>query len=787
MTQQAMQTALELHQAGRLAEAEKIYRQVLAANPNHPDALNLLGLVAFRSGHAEAARDLIARAIQISPKTAEFHANLSAVLESLDQCDEAIAAARQAVALRRDSAGAWYNLGNALRRKGDMEGAIAAYRRSLQINPNQAEVRGNLGSTLRNLGRLPEAIAEFEAAVALAPDRAYVYSNLGDVLRDAGQIERSIAVLRQAIALDPNYALAHNNLGTSLQKAGQSDEALACFRRAVELQPELPEAHNNLANVHHAAGDYDEAIAEHAITVKLRPTFAEAWSNYGNTLKEKGLFEQSVVACQRAISLRPNYAEAYYNLGNTLKELHRQDEAIAAYDRALEIDPANQRPANNKASVLKEQGLAEEAIRCYERYLEFDPENPGVHGNRLYVQQFIPGNDPSELFQLHRQWARVHAEPHRSAIGPHDNDRSPDRVLRVGYVSPDFRLHSVAFFLLPLMESHDKRQVHVTCYYSQDMEDPITARLRAAADEWRDISRMKAPEIAELIRSDKIDILVDLAGHTAHNSLTAFARKPAPVQVTYLGYPATTGLETMDWRMADEITDPDEAEAFHTEKIYRLPRTAWCFEPLSGSPPVEPAAREKIVFGSFNDLAKVNAPLMRLWARIVQSVPDSRLCLKNRATGSDNVRRRLQEQFGELGISPDRLDLIAPCIGLEDHMRYYNQIDIALDTYPYHGTTTTCEALWMGVPVVTLAGKSHVSRVGVSLLSSVGLSDFVAGNEEDYVRIAIELAGNKSRREELRGSLRDRMKNSPLMDGADLARRIESAYRSMWQSWLEGR
>ena len=785
MPDQSIETALQLHRSGRLAEAEKIYRQVLAENPNHPDALNLLGLVAYTSGHKETARDLILRATQISPATAEFHSNLSAVFESLEQADNAIAAARRSISIRPDSPTAWYNLANALRRQGDLEAAVDAYRRSLQIDPNQVEVRGNLATTLRNLGRLAEAIAEFEAAVAQAPNVAYVHSNLGDALRDAGQIERSISVLRQAIALDPNHALAFNNLGTSLQKAGQSEEALACFRRAAELDPSLPEAHNNLANVHHAARRYDQAIVEHAITVKLRPTFAEAWSNYGNTLKEKGLLEQSAAACRRAIQLRPNYPEAYYNLGNALKELHQQDEAIAAYDRALELDPDHPRSANNKASILKEQGLAEEAIRCYDRYIDFDPDTPGVHSNRLYVRQFIPGIEPAELFRLHRDWAQLHEGTETSSKEPHHNDRSPDRRLRIGYVSPDLHLHSVAFFLLPLLESHDKGQVYVTCYYSQDLQDQITARLRAAADAWRDISAVDPDETAELIRADQIDVLVDLAGHTAHNSLVVFARKPAPVQVTYLGYPATTGLQAMDWRIADQFTDPPGAEAFYTEKIFRLPRTAWCFEPLSGSPPIEPAAHSQIVFGSFNDLAKVNLPLMRLWSRILHSVPNSRLYLKNRATGSQSVVRRLIDQFGNLGIPSDRLDLIPPCLGTEDHMRRYNQIDIALDTWPYHGTTTTCEALWMGIPVVTQAGQFHVSRVGVSLLSSVGLTDCIAADEDDYLRIAVELAENKSRRDELRATLRDRMRNSPLMNAPDLARHIEAAYRAMWRQWVE--
>jgi protein O-GlcNAc transferase len=386
-----------------------------------------------------------------------------------------------------------------------------------------------------------------------------------------------------------------------------------------------------------------------------------------------------------------------------------------------------------------------------------------------------------------QNWHRQHAEPLAQLIAPHANDPNPDRRLRIGYISPDFRDHPVGRFMLPLLKSHDHREFEIFCYGDGAAPDEMTAKLQTCADIWRHTAGQTH---ADLIRQDRIDILVDLAGHTLNNRLLVFAQKPSPVQITYLGYPGTTGLAAMDYRLTDVNADPPgETESFCTEELIRLPRTAWCFSALDENPAIAdpPAVRAgHVTFGSFNNLAKLNPPLLQLWAKILQSIPNSRLLLKAKALNSKSVQDRLRESASTAGIPADRLDLCG-WLSPVDHLARYSRIDIALDTYPYHGTTTTCEALWMGVPVITLAGSVHLSRVGVSLLSNAGLPELIAQSPEDYVSIATELAGDLPRLADLRRTLRQRMETSPLMDAAQFARDVESAYRAVWRRWCQKR
>jgi predicted O-linked N-acetylglucosamine transferase (SPINDLY family) len=400
---------------------------------------------------------------------------------------------------------------------------------------------------------------------------------------------------------------------------------------------------------------------------------------------------------------------------------------------------------------------------------------------------YHPGMEASAIAEEHRRWNQVHAEPLRPFILPHTNERSPSRRLRIGYVSPDFRAHSVAYFLEGLLEHHDHSQVEVFCYAEVANPDAVTARMEQLAGHWRRITGMPDAEVAELIRHDGIDILVDLAGHTANRRLLVFARKPAPVQVTWLGYPNTTGLDTIDYRLTDHFADPPgSTEHLHSEQLIRLPQSAWCYRPLENPPPVSaPPVHDTghITFGCFNAMPKINRPLLELWSGILLAVPGSRLLLKNASLGETSMQHQLWKQLQEMGIGPERVEMVGCVPDLSGHLGMYGRVDIALDTFPYHGTTTTCEALWMGVPVVTLAGKTHVSRVGASLLSNLGHQEWIASIPEEYVKIAVELAKDLPRLTALRSTLRERMQASPLMDAAGFARDIEAAYRKIWRTW----
>jgi protein O-GlcNAc transferase len=683
--QEAVDLAVQHHRAGRLREAEQLYRQVLGQQPEHVDAMHLLGVIAHQAGHNDTAADLIRRAIALRPNFPEACSNLGIALKDKGQLDESIAAFRQAIADRPDYTEAHYNLGIALKDKGQLDEAITAFRRAIALRPNYAEA----------------------------------HNDLGIALKDKGQVDEAIATLRRAIALRPNYAEANNNLGSALRDGGQFDKAIAAYHEAIALDPKFPEAHYNL----------------------------------GIALRDEGQFDKAIAAYQRAIALNPNFPEAHNDLGNALKDKGQLDEAIAAYRRAIALDP----------------------------------DNASIDSNLVYTFHLHPAYDTQAIVEEHRRWNRQHAQPLRKFIRPHNNNGDLDRRLRIGYVSADFRNHSVSWFLLALFRQHDHGGFEIICYSDVSNCDGVTDRLRTCADGWRNIVGWSDERVADKVRDDKIDILVDLAGHTAGNRLRVFARKPAPVQASYLGYPGTTGLSEMEYRFTDSLADPPgKTESLHTEKLWRLPVCNWCFSEPDDGPPVGPLPAEiggSICFGTFNNFAKASPAIMELWAAILNAMPSSRLIIKSRGLGEQSVRERINRYFALRGVQVDRLEIRGHEPNIASHLGAYNQMDIALDTFPYHGTTTTCEALWMGVPVISLVGQTHVSRVGVSLLSCVGLKELIAQSAEEYVSIAVGLAKDLPRLAELRRTLRSRMHASPLMDAPRFARDIETAYRQMWRNW----
>jgi predicted O-linked N-acetylglucosamine transferase (SPINDLY family) len=439
--------------------------------------------------------------------------------------------------------------------------------------------------------------------------------------------------------------------------------------------------------------------------------------------------------------------------------------------------------------TLKDMGLLDESIAELRTALRLQPSYLDAHSNLLYTLHCHPGEEPASIFAEHVAWGRRYGDPLAGAIRPHGNERAPERRLRIGYVSPDFRSHVVGLFMLPILEAHDPAGFEVLCYGSGRAQDATTGRIRERAA-WRDIVGLGDAEAAELIRRDAVDLLVDLTGHTAGHRLLLFARKPAPVQVTYLGYPGTTGLAAMDYRITDAHADPPGlTDRLYTETLVRLPDTAWCYAPPPDAPAVGrgPAADGRaLTFGSFNNLAKLTGTMLGLWAEILRAVPGSRLLLKNAGFGSATARQRVRAALAAEGIEPKRVELRGPVLTPAGHLAAYAGVDIALDTYPYHGTTTTCEALYMGVPVVSLAGQTHVSRVGASLLANVGLTELVASSPDEYVQRAVGLARDGRRLSALRGSLRGLLERSALMDAGRFTRHLEQAYRDMWQRHQAG-
>jgi predicted O-linked N-acetylglucosamine transferase (SPINDLY family) len=815
---EAMATAVEHHQAGRLQAAEQIYRLILQAEPNHAEAIHHLGIIAHQLGRHELAVEQIRRAIGLNANVASFHCNLGGAYHALQRIPEAVACYRRAVELKPDFADAHYNLGAALKDQGKLDEAVACYRRVLQLRPDDTATYNNLGNALRDQGQLEEAVACCRRVLELQPDYAAAHYNLGNALRDQGKLDEAVACYRRAVELKPDFVDAHSNLGNLLKDLRKLDDAVACYRRALALKPAFAELHSNLGNALGDQGKLDEAVACYQQALQLKPDYAEAYTNLGNALQDQRKFDEAVACYRRTLELKPDYAEAHYNLGNALNDQGKSDEAVACYRRTLALKPDFADAYSSLGSALWRQGkldeavaccrrvlqlkpdfaeaysnlgllfchrgTLDEAVACYRRALELKPDYADAHSNLLCALHYGAGVTPQALAEAHADYDRRHAAPLGGTFAPQETVRDRHGPLRLGFVSPDLGRHPVGYFLVRALENLRHEQPQTICYSDRTVKDDVTQRLQAAATQWRDVIGMSDQRLAEQIRADRIDILFDLAGHTGHNRLLVFARKPAAIQITWIGYEGTTGLAAMDYLLADRYVAPEGSQQYFRERLLWMPDGYLCYDPPAAATPVAPPpslARGYATFGSFNNLAKITAEVVAVWAEILHRAPTARLVMKYRGLGDPSVKRRYLDLFAAHGVAPQRLELL-PFGTYAEYLQAYQQVDLALDPFPFSGSATTCDALWMGVPVVTCPGATFASRHTLSHLSNIGLTDTIARDLHEYVELALALAADPSRLALLRAGLRQRMAASPLCDGKRFAANLMSTLRKAWQA-----
>ncbi len=714
-------------------------------------ALFLAAVHHHQGGHLAEAEAGYRHLLALHPERADVLFNLAAALRQQNRLQEAADTYRQTVALKSDYAEAYYNLGNTLMALSRVDDAIAAYRCAVVAKPDFARAHGNLAVALRARGAHEEAVVAFSEAIAIAPDDADARANLGAALTELDRHADAAAFYLEAVRLKPDYAEAHYNLGTALEALGRRDEAAAAYRAAIAADPQLVEAHSNLGNLLSGEGRLEDAIACFRRALALAPGRAGLHYNLGNALNDNGALEAAATAFRAAIGLKPDYTDAHGNLAIALMNQGRIDEADTAFKRALELAPGN----------------------------------ADIRSNWLFSLNYGTDKTAEQVFVAHRDWEARHGQG--APLNVHANDRTPERRLKIGYVSPDFRAHSVAYFLEPLLAAHDRRAVEVTCYSEVARPNFVTARLQTLVDHWISTVGMSDETFAARIPADGIDILVDCAGHTAHNRLRVLARKPAPVQVTWLGYPNTTGLSTIDYRMVDAVTDPaDSADSFASERLFHLPKSFLCYAGAGDAPEPAPPpclATGAVTFGSFNNPAKLSPATLDAWAALLTRLPRARLLLKGKPFADEATRALFRAHLADRGIAAGRVELTGWMAGAKHHLAFYERVDVALDPFPYNGTTTTCEALWMGVPVVTLRGKRHAGRVGASLLGQIGAGEWIADTVEDYVDCGAALAADPQHLNALRQDLRARLAASSLCDRVAFARNMEAAYRQMWQAW----
>jgi protein O-GlcNAc transferase len=610
-----------------------------------------------------------------------------------------------------------------------------------------------LKSLLARLRRQKPAVGELIAA--------------GNRAEGEGRLSEACAHYRAAIAAHPMHPPAHLNLGAALEASGDLEGAQAAYRAVLRFDPSNPYANYNLANVASARGAQDVAVELLRIALHRKPDFPEAHVALSNALDTLGQAEQALPHLEIALCQRPDYAGAWLNYGILLRTLERLDDAENALRRALELDPDASSGYRALGALLRGEGRIVEALQVYQRARARLPQALDLESAELFTLLYSDAHSEAEIFSRHRDFARRFeaANPPLPALAR--VDARADRPLRIGYVSGDLYRHPVALFLIPVLEHHERASFHVTC------------------DSWRDAGRLGDAELAEVIRADGIDVLVDLAGHTGTSRLGVFARRPAAIHVSWLGYLHSTGLKALQYRLCDAYTDPPEEQHVNSEVLVRLPHSQWCYRPfltLEAATTLPCLAKGHVTFGSFNHCAKISPSTRRQWRAILEQMPQARLVVLGVPPG--RTARGLLEDLG--GPAERSRITLVPRLSLEEYLRWYNEVDVALDTSPYSGGTTTCDALWMGVPVVSASGSRSVSRSSASLLRSAGLADWVAPSLAEYVALVVEKSRDTAALAELRARLRERVRRSPLMDEAGFTRGLEAAYRGMWQRWCEG-
>ncbi|MBL8386269.1 MAG: tetratricopeptide repeat protein [Burkholderiales bacterium] len=723
------------------------------APPPADDDLWQAAVRAHARGDFAAAIARYRQVLAAAPGHADAAINLAAALRAGGDHDAALAASSAALAIDGSRAQAWFNHANLLRDRGDAAQAEAAYRRALALDATLFQAATNLANLLARQGRTAEAAALHQAALAAAPANLPSLRALARLHYEQGDHAAAEARCREALALAPADADARLTLGVVLRARGRDDEAIACWNAVLRETPDHGAAHNNLGVLRRLMKQPQEAVRHLRIAARRDPHDALTAANLAHALLDLGAVGEARAIAAAVVARHPDSADGHLMLG-----------FAQAYGG--EAGPA-------VASFL-------EAHRCA-------PAAGAAISNALFASLYDGERDAATTCALHRELA-ARIAPAAPARRAWPNPRTPARRLKVGYLSPDLRSHPVASFLEPVLAHHDARAVEVFCYSTTHAPDATTARLRTLAHAWRDCRGMDDAPLAARIAEDGIDILVDLAGHTAQNRAAVLRAKPAPVQALYIGYPGSSGLPEMDWVIADDEVSPPSLDRLYSERVLRLPGSFWCYRPPPDAPAPEAAprhARGRLTFGSFNALQKLSAAVVALWARVLAAVPGSCLALKSLAFADPPTRAAVARRFAAAGVAPERL-VILPPTAPEAFLAEYRQIDIALDPFPYNGGTTTCDALWMGVPVVTLAGDRFCGRMGVSLLHRVGLPDLVAADADAYVRIAAALAADPARLDDLRAGLRARMAASPLCDGRRAAAELEQAYRTMWRDWLDG-
>lgn len=742
--------AVRFYQSGDLAKAEGLLRQILTSGHEHAPALHLMGIIALDLKNYEIAEGFVSAALNINNSNPNFYFTMGRILgRQKEKQPEAIEYYNAAISLQPDFKDALNNLGTMYLSLGKLDEASDIFKRLLEKDPNDFNASSNYASILFQKKKFQEAYEWYDRSLKLKPDSAQVSYDMGITLIMLGRTDDALLCLEDALAKNPAYIEPMVCVGNIYHERGELDKALSYYMRSNAISPN-EEAYGGIVQVHIEKNNDHLAITQAEEAVRELPESAIAWNSLGHIYTKTGDFTLALECFEKSLALNAENPLVYSNIANTLKQ----------------------------------QGQLDKAIEYLKKALQVSPDAAEIYSNLLLTMIYMENVSPEELSDTAQDFGKNIADKHLRTR-PFQNDRNPDRKLRVGYISADFRNHSVSYFLSPIF-LHDKNNFELYAYSKVQKEDEITQKIKQHFAHWRDIRYLSNEKASNLIEQDQIDILVDLSGHTAHNGLMVFARKPAPIQVTYVGYPATTGMKAIDYKITDSYIDPvGMTEHLYTEKLWRLPDIFTVYAPRKSSPDVidHPPFEDNgyLTFGSFNNFSKVTDGVLTAWSRILRQLPNSKLLIEISGLNDEKVKAGVKERFANSGIREEQV--VLKNYSTANQYVLYNHIDIALDPFPCVGGTTSMDTVWMGVPFVTLAGKDFASRMGVSILNNAGLPELVAQTVDEYVTIATALAKDPERLRTMRKNLRDSVASSPLMDQERFTRNMEQAFRDMWKIW----
>jgi predicted O-linked N-acetylglucosamine transferase (SPINDLY family) len=811
--QQQLQAAFSLHQAGRLDKAAELYRQIVSRDPDNSHALHYLGLIEASAGNYQQAKELLHRSLSVEPQNLQIAENYATILFQMEIYKSALEVSRHGLQLGQASVTLLYisaislfklkrfqesvaqfdkllllapnniaainERGSALAQMKNYDAALVSFENALAFQPHYAEANLNKGNALGALKRYDEALAAYDRTLALKPALAAAWVGRGNVLVELNRYEDASRAYDQALALTPALADAWVGRGNVHIELGQHDNASTAFDRALALDPDLVEAWLGRAAVSCRSRHYYQALAAYDKALALKADFAEACLGRGSVFYALGQYNQALLACDQALALKPDFSEAWVGRGNILKMINRVNDALESYDRALKLKPKFAAAWLGRGQALVDMNRLAEAFAAYDRALSINPNSSAIISSRIFVLDFVGDAGFMEQQEARRYWWQKIGSPiaARSRI-QHRNSFDPDRRIKLGYVSADFRGHSAALCFRPMLLNHDRNQFEVICYSSSRADD-VTEEFRQLSDQWRDTTQLSDDELCEQIRADLVDILIDLSGHTAGHRLEVFARKPAPVQVS--AGATGTGLPTIDYLFSNPIICPHVVRHLFAEKIVDLP-SVMTIDLLPdqlrpSDPPVLSAGY--ITFGVFNRANKVSGDVVALWARILKAVPRSRIIMKHYAFDDEAMRSQFIDRFAMHGVAPERIVFLG-ATSRQDHLAAFRDVDISLDPFPHNGGISTLESLQMGVPVVAKLGNSISGRVAGAILHSIGMADWVAESAEEYLAIAVKFASMPDRLKALRYELPGQISSAAVGNSAIYTKAIEAAFRAMW-------